>query len=143
MPAKSAAKTNSKSTTKKAAKKTTAKKAKKQAAKKAPAKKTAASTVSKASKTKKGSGKVLVCANDQECFWTTDGRVIADLKELEQALNDMADEVFAYHVNKERNDFADWVESVLRDAACAADLRGARKPRSARTVVVRHLKLYA
>lgn len=87
-------------------------------------------------------GRVLVCADGQECFWTTDGQILKDLTELRDALTKMSEEVFSFHVTRERNDFADWVEQVLKDASCAAALRKSRKPKTARTVVVRHLKLY-
>lgn len=109
-----------KKTTKKAAKKTT-----KKSSKKAPEKMRA-----------------LVCADGESCFWTTDGEVLENLEQLETAFGSMEDEVFLHHVTKEKNDFAQWVEDVLQDAACAADLRRSKKPGSARTVVKRHLRLY-
>lgn len=144
MPEKSAPKKSVKTTAKKVSKKTGSKDAvKKKATKKVSSKKSGSKKVSNTKKSKKTDAKVLICANEKECFWTTDGKVLADLKQLEAALNEMADEVFSYHVNKERNDFADWVETVLNDADCASDLRRAKKPGTARTVVVRHLKLYA
>lgn len=86
--------------------------------------------------------KLLVCASDSECFWTTDGQVLKNLDELQLAFGTMDDEVFMHHVTKEKNDFADWVEQVLGDSDCAAALRRSRKPSSARTVVVKHLRLY-
>jgi hypothetical protein len=55
----------------------------------------------------------------------------------------MDDALFAYHVSKGRNDFADWVEQVLLDAACAADLRTRKTKKTAHLVVVKHLKTYA
>lgn len=84
----------------------------------------------------------MIYAGDSECFWTTDGQVLRDLNELQMALAAMNDMVFGHHVTPMKNDFADWVESVLEDAACAADLRTAKKPSSARTIVVRHLRSY-
>lgn len=131
-------------------KKTTAKPRASIAKKKAKAKSVGTSTSKKTTtKTKntkstsaKAKGKVLVCANDNECFWTNDGKILKDLNELSNALKNMSDAVFAYHVTKEKNDFAEWVDSVLRDAACAADLRKSKKPGTARTVVVRHLRTY-
>lgn len=109
-------------TAKKVAKKTT----KKQAAK---------------SSAKKG-GKEMKRACDEQCFWVTNGLVLSDVVDLQNALQDMVDEVFLYHVTKEKNDFADWVEFVLEDAELAAGLRKARKPKTAHTVVVRRLKVY-
>ena len=85
---------------------------------------------------------VLVCAHENECFWATDGTVIANLLELRDALSHMADEVYKYHVTKEKNDFATWVEVVLGDSVLAHALRKSRKPSSAKTVVVRRLTYY-
>ena len=120
----------------------TKKKAAKKTARKT-AKRTTKTTSRKAGKKSAQGPKVLICAGNDECFWTTDGRILADLRELEAALNVMAEEVFSYHVSKEKNDFADWVENVLSDPACATDLRRSRKPNTAHRVVTRHLKLYA
>ena len=139
---------STKKTTKKSTKKTTKqakKSAAKKAAKKVAKKKTAKKTVTKKvvkKKAKQSVSKSLVCAPDGECFWTNDGQVLRDLRELEAALQVMSDDLFAYHAHKDRNDFADWVELVLRDRECAEALRRTRKPRGAKTVVVRHLKLY-
>lgn len=133
--------TSKKSSTK--AKKTTKKSTRKKAAKKvakSTAKQTAKKSVTK--KSKKPAAKPLVVAKEKECFWTNDGQVLKDLQELSVALDKMAEEVFKYHVTKERNDFADWVDSVLSDTACAEALRKSRKPSTAKTVVVRHLKYY-
>ena len=86
--------------------------------------------------------RALVCAPGEKCFWTTDGKVLEDLNQLQIAFGSMGDEVFLHHVTKEKNDFADWVEHVLEDASCAIDLRRSKKPASARTVVIRHLRSY-
>lgn len=103
-------------------------------------------TTSKKSPAKKGKTsdqRVLVCANGSECFWTTDGRVLANLVELRDALSSMTDEVFGFHVNKEKNDFANWVEDILHDQELGSSLRRAKKPATAHTVIVRRLKVYS
>ncbi len=87
--------------------------------------------------------KVMVESPAQESFWVTDGQILNSLRSLCEALQLMQNDVYAYHVTKDRNDFADWVEAVLKDTACAADLRKAKTPKSACTVVVKHLKFYA
>jgi len=132
---KKSTKKTSKKTAKKAVKKST-----KKTTKKATKKATGKSTTKKVSKAKV---RALVCAAGEECFWTSDGQVLENLEELALAFGSMDEEVFLHHVTKEKNDFADWVEAVLADAECAAALRRSRKPRSARTVVVRYLKQYA
>lgn len=123
-----------------AKKKTAAKKVVKKTANKAVKKTTKKAT--KTSVAKPAAGKVLVCAKDSECFWTTDGEILQDLTQLRDALGVMSDDVFTHHVTKEKNDFADWVEHVLYDGECAAALRKSRKPNTARTTVVKHLRYY-
>lgn len=108
-------------------------------------KKTVSKTAKKATKkttAKSKKAKALVCASGEKCFWTTDGKILHDLNELKDALSYMTENVFAYHVTKEKNDFADWVGDVLRDKDCAKAMLKARKPSSAKTIVVRHLKFY-
>lgn len=118
-------------------KKKTTKKATKPAAKKSPGK-----ASREGSSKSKGKRMALVCANPDQCFWTTDGRVLSNLVELRDSLSDMADEVFEFHVNKDKNDFANWVGSVLEDPELAKALQKAKKSKTARTVVVRRLKIY-
>lgn len=92
---------------------------------------------------KTASKKNLVCAMGEHCFWTNDGQVLKDLQDLEMAFKKMSAEVFSHHVNKDKNDFATWVETILEDANCAADLRKAKKASTAKTAVSKHLKSYA
>lgn len=130
-PAKKSAK---RSSAKKAVKKTSAKKATKRVAKKLTAKKPAS---------KKAAKKDLVYAPDHESFWVTDGQVLNSLVALRDAFDEMDKEAYLYHAAGESNDFSSWVGVVLCDEACAKDLQKAKTARSAKTVVVRHLKMYA
>lgn len=134
MPSKKTTSSPKTSRKKTATKKAVAKKASVKPAKKAVAK--------KSTSRKQTTAKVLVCAGPDACFWTTDGAILKDLQELRDALQIMTDSVFSYHVQKEKNDFAEWVEFVLKDPACAEALRKARKPSTARIAVERHLRLY-
>jgi hypothetical protein len=97
------------------------------------AKKTSASSVGK---------KELVYADGARSFWLHDGQVLNSLLALRDALNQMEKTVFVHHVNSDKNDFADWVDRVLDDASCAADLRKAKTAKGAHTIVVRYLKVY-
>ena len=103
---------------------------------KAPAKKVAKKATAKAKPT-------LVCAPGEQCFWTTDGRIIANLVDLQEAFASTTDDVFAYHVSKERNDFADWIEQVLEDAELAAAFRKSKKLNTAHDIVVTRLRIYS
>lgn len=108
----------------------------KKVAKKETSKKTSAAPKKSAGK------KSLLIANNQQSFWVNNGQILNSLLALEVALGSMPKETFSYHVAKGRNDFAQWVEYVLVDAACAADLRKAKTASAAKTVVIKHLKTY-
>ncbi len=60
-------------------------------------------------------------------FWLSDGREIRNLNELLAALKTMKDDTFSYHVNREKNDFSNWVKDVLQDKKLADAMRNARK----------------
>jgi hypothetical protein len=126
-------------TTKKkpAAKKPATKKpaAKKTVAKKAPAKKTKKTTAKKPAKD-------LLYASDEQSFWVTNGEVLNSLMALHTALDNMPKDVFEFHATGDQNDFSVWVETVLCDADCAADLQKAKSQKSAKTTVAKHLKHY-
>ncbi|QQR65032.1 hypothetical protein IPH92_00420 [Candidatus Kaiserbacteria bacterium] len=98
--------------------------------------------------TKKASSKVkakpeLAYAPSEQCFWTTDGRVLSSLVDLKEALASMSDDVFAYHVSKGRNDFAEWIQHVLGDAELAETFRKSKKLNTAHDVVVTRLRIYS
>jgi len=127
-------KTVSKKVTKKSPAKKSVKKSVKKMVKKAPRKKATKNTLT--------NKKSLVITADQSSFWVNDGQILNSLLALRDALHEMEKTVFQYHVRSDQNDFSDWVKVVLRDEACATELKKARTPNSARTVVVRHLKNY-
>lgn len=127
-------------TKKKTTKKTSSKKKNAKKTTKRPAKRSMKKGAQKKRRSSKKIG--LIYADDDRCFWVTNGVVISNLIDLGDELSHMAEKVFKYHVNKERNDFADWVEKVLGDRTLAKELRRSRKPSTARTVVMRRLKFY-
>ena len=57
-------------------------------------------------------------------FWCQDGKVIKNLRDLEEALNNMSDETFHYHSVEDKNDFSNWVRDVVGDTALANQLKG-------------------
>ncbi len=46
-------------------------------------------------------------------FFVSDGQILSKISDIPTALNTMNDETFSYHVNDERNDFANWISSVF------------------------------
>ena len=119
--------------------------AKKKLVKKAVAKKPAAKKITKARKNvaMKKPVKDLVYAGDQESFWTTDGEILNSLMALSAAFGDMDKGVYQFHAEGDQNDFSVWVETVLCDGECAAELAKAKTHKSAKTIVTKHLKGYS
>ncbi|MFH1521590.1 MAG: DUF5752 family protein [archaeon] len=56
-------------------------------------------------------------------FFCNDGSTFNNLEELRKALISMSDETFNYHVNSEKNDFANWIYDVIGDIKLANNLR--------------------
>ena len=86
--------------------------------------------------------RTLVHAQGEQCFWASNGAIISTLVDLAHLLASIEESVYKHHARKDKNDFADWVEFVLGDSELAASLRKAKKPKTARTLVVRRLKVY-
>jgi len=68
---------------------------------------------------------------DQHVFWCHDGQVFHNLRELKDALEMMSDEAYAYHANKEKNDFSNWIKDIIGDDKLARDLTRASDRRQA------------
>lgn len=64
---------------------------------------------------------------DDKVFWLCDGRILRNLHELADALENMSNDVFEHHVNKEKNDFSSWINDVIGDKKLANDLRKIKK----------------
>jgi hypothetical protein len=105
---------------------------------KKPAVKKASSTAKKTT-----NKKPLVFADSTHAFWMSDGQILNSLAALEQAFSTMSGKVYGHHVSKDKHDFANWVEVVLCDNSCAADLRKTKSPKGAKLVVSKHLKSYS
>jgi hypothetical protein len=55
-------------------------------------------------------------------FRCHDGRTFRDMKDLAEGLVAISDDIFAHHVNSEKNDFNNWVRDVIGDKQLANDL---------------------
>jgi hypothetical protein len=116
---------------------------KKPAKKRAPAavkSTTRKSTTPRARRPAAAGPRALVVAPPEKRFWVNYGPILKDLHELGDALaHSISDAQFAYHVSAGRNDFANWVEAVLHDVACAKALQRAKTRVAALRAVKTHL----
>ncbi len=76
---------------------------------------------------------------DQFVFWSNDGRVLHDMTELADALNNMTDETFAYHSNDFKKDFGNWIRDIIGDTNLAKDLDKSLSRTEAARVVAKRL----
>lgn len=68
--------------------------------------------------------KVKVEITPDKYFYSNDGQVFKSLRELSEGIDKMSDETFAYHCNKEKNDFRNWVVDVLDRTRLGRSLKG-------------------
>ena len=75
-------------------------------------------------------------------FWVCNGRVIHNIYELADSIENMNDENFRYHVNddKQKNDFAKWIESVLEDGGLAHRLKKIRNKKEYANIIRARIK---
>jgi hypothetical protein len=59
---------------------------------------------------------------EEQAFYINDGRRIRNLLELVEALDNMKEATFKFHVNKKKNDFSEWIRHVLGDEILANDV---------------------
>ncbi len=84
--------------------------------------------------------KPMINADPYECFWVCNGEILKNLKELSNTLNKMSENVFKYHVTKEKNDFAEWVEKVFGDKTLARELKRLKTAKSSATKIKGNIK---
>ncbi len=81
-------------------------------------------------------------AENELCFWINNGPILRNLKDLKNALKKINEETFKYHVNKEKNDFADWVKNVLNDKTLANKLVKIKTVKTMTKAIEEELKKY-
>jgi hypothetical protein len=95
----------------------------------------------KAKRGRKKVNKALKNAPEGKKFWLCDGRVVKNIKELEQALRTMSDGTYRYHVNGSKNDFYNWIKYVFRDSKIANEIKKSRNRISAANKLKRKFSL--
>ncbi len=79
--------------------------------------------------------KFLAKVPDEFAFWSHDGRVLRDMKDLKDGLANMSDQDFAYHSNDVKKDFSKWVRDIIGDEKLAYDLEMASSRELAARIV--------
>jgi len=67
--------------------------------------------------------RILSTVRPQKSFWVNNGPIVNNLKTLPKIINEMNDAQFMYHVNKDKNDFSDWIRDILGDKKLSNELR--------------------
>ena len=65
---------------------------------------------------------------------------ITNLFELADALEIMSDESYNHHVSSDRNDFANWVEEIVKDQELSMSMRNAKDRKHALSMVKNRIK---
>ena len=75
---------------------------------------------------------------DDKRFWSNDGGIIKNLRELAMSLNSMSAETYQYHRDEGRSDFSKWVREVVGDDQLAEELgKAASREQAGRAVAKR------
>jgi uncharacterized membrane protein YheB (UPF0754 family) len=61
-------------------------------------------------------------ASANKYFYVHNGMTIRNLNELAVALDLMDKKIFEFHVNKNKNDFSNWVDEVIKEEGLAKEL---------------------
>ncbi len=67
--------------------------------------------------------RILSNAFPEKAFWVNNGPILRSIIELAGAAKKLTPQQFAHHVNNAKNDFAKWVDEVIRDSELARKLR--------------------
>ncbi len=80
----------------------------------------------------------LIDCPPEQAFVCIDGQRAISLKELVKMLERMDQQHYDYHVTREKNDFANWVQGVFKDGHLAANFRSARSKKETYQYAKRH-----
>ena len=72
-------------------------------------------------------------------FHVANGTIIRGLLELDEAIAQMSDETFQYHVNPSKNDFANWVRNTIKDEMLASFLEKINDKKETQNIVLRRI----
>ena len=85
--------------------------------------------------------KLLADVPEEHKFWCADGNVFKNLSELDKALNKIDENAFKHHVNKEKNDFSNWIRDIIQDETLAGKVIKARNKKSTINMVKKRVSI--
>ncbi|MEM4245196.1 MAG: DUF5752 family protein [Candidatus Nanoarchaeia archaeon] len=59
---------------------------------------------------------------EEKAFYINDGRKVKNIFELAEAISNMKEQTFKFHVNKNKNDFSEWIRHVIGDEKLADEI---------------------
>ena len=65
---------------------------------------------------------VLRRVDEDEAFWLCSNVIVHSLEELAFELSRVEDNVFRYHIHRNRNDFEEWIRDCIGDKELARDI---------------------
>ena len=67
-------------------------------------------------------GRMLARVPANTSFWLCTNEYLRNLDELAKSLHEVNDEIFRYHVNRDKNDFEVWIRDVISDKELAREI---------------------
>ncbi len=74
----------------------------------------------------------------EKYFFVCNGIAIKNIFELAEQLEHMADDIFRYHVNDQKNDFANWIKFVFGEKALAEQLYHAKDKKAMEYILLKY-----
>ena len=99
----------------------------------------------KSSTIKKVSKKIIKESNEykiispENYFFLNDGRVLKDMFELAETLENISHDVFFHHVNDSKNDFSNWIKDVFGNKDLAEEIYVIREPKQTQLIILKHI----
>ncbi len=79
-------------------------------------------------------------ASVEHYFYLNNGTPLKNLAELIDQLVSMDQELFSYHVNKDKNDFANWIRDEFGNKELARRIKMARSPKGILKAISKYLE---
>ena len=82
---------------------------------------------------------ILKDANSDHYFFVNDRTVLKNVLDLSKQLDKMSDEVFRYHVNDMKNDFASWIKEIFKEEKLAEELLKTTEKDKTQIIILKHI----